>query len=93
LKQENKVLEFLKNNINTLFDDFASAKNRKKRHSLLQNSDPNLYIARSIEQDKKSVFRILKRKKQLEFGDEVMLILDVMYRSQTFIQSHLKDNE
>ena len=65
MKQENKVLEFLKNNINTLFDDFASAKNRKKRHSLLQNSDPNLYIARSIEQDKKSVFRILKRKKQI----------------------------
>ena len=85
LKQESKVIEFLKSNINGLFDDFTSAKYRKKRQKLFQNNDPHQYIASSIEHDKKSVFHILKRKKQLNFGDEVMLILDIMFRSQTFI--------
>ena len=39
------------------------------------------------------MFHIIRRKKQIEFGDEMMLIWDVMFRAQTYIQMHLQDSE
>lgn len=70
-----------------------SAKKRKPRHVLLSSNNPAFFIARSIERDRKSVFHILRRKKQLELGDEALLILDVMSRAQNYIQNSMTDSE